>query len=286
MSRWKNAFISAAIGASVLSVALLASISKSTNSTAAISVLFVPFVVAVFAIPFLAFGYCVSDLISLIKGKSAKLSIPIKVRALIATLLGAWGTYYVGYNIVLTNAVNEINAMQATDLDAYIKDSSFRNNKFVLGAIVQNPNVSEAVLDQIAKTPEPELHERMGSIWPIMGTNGKGLAVMRLIVRHPNVSPSTLEYLARTSTVDYVLSDIAANPKTSMDTLIQLETKNDYLIDVGLAQNNKAPISVMRKLLDRKKEYVLTSLADNPAAPLDIKRQASVLLAQIKESSR
>ncbi len=163
-------------------------------------------------------------------------------------------------------------------------NSFFNRNKFVLGAIAQNPATSAELLDRVAKLNDPSLQNAMGSLFPVLGDNRKGLAVMRLVVKNPNVSASTIEYLANTSQTDYVLGDIAGNPKTSIETLRRLEAKRNYLIDWGLAQNQKTPPDVFSKLLEREKYFTqrttLEMLLRNPSPSQEIRTRASELLKE------
>ena len=281
-TKLKSAFLWAGLGVVVVSAVLLAAILRSTSSTAGIGILFIPFQVAPLALPFFIFGYCLPDLVKWIKGKSAELSISAKLHAVVAVSTATFGISYLVYGIIFTIAVNDVRTMDESGIDKFLESSMFRSNKFALGALAQNPNVSAAVLDKIARLQWPELHDKMGSVWPVMDGNGKGLAVMRLVVRSPNVSQSTIEYLASTSQIDYVLSDIAVNPKTSIETLRRLETKKNYLIDWGLSQNPKSPPDVFSKLLDREKYFTqrttLDLLVRNPSAPPEVRTKASELL--------
>ncbi len=217
-----------------------------------------------------------------IKGKSAELSISTKLHATIAVSTATCGITYIVYGIIFTLSVNDVRTISEPGIDKFLERSMFRSNKFALGALAQNPNVSAAVLDQIARLQWPELHEKMGSVWPVMDGNGKGLAVMRLVVRNSNVTERTIEYLASTSQNDYVLSDIAVNPKTSIETLRRLEAKSNYLIDWGLSQNPKSPPDVFSKLLDREKYFTQRTTLDlllrNPSIPSEVRTKASVLL--------
>ena len=285
-TRLKSAFLWMGLGAVTVSAALLASIFRSTSSTAAIGILFIPFNAAPLSLPFFIFGYCLPDLVKWIKGKSSELSMSGKLRASIALITATCGITYIVYGIIFTLTVNNVRTINEPGIDNFLESSMFRSNKFALGALAQNQNVSAAVLDKIARLQWPELHDKMGSVWPVMDGNGKGLAVMRLVVRSSNVSEKTIEYLASTSQNEYVLSDIAANPKTSIETLRSLEAKKNYLIDWGLSQNQKSPSDVFSKLLDREKYFTQRTTLDlllrNPSIPSEVRTKASVLLNEYK----
>ena len=285
-TRLKSAFLWMGLGSVAASAALLAAILRSTSSTAGIGILFIPFQAALLSLPFFIFGYCLPDLVKWIKGKSAELSISSKFYASIAVGTATFGITYIIYGIIFTLAVNDVRTINGAGIDQFLESSMFRSNKFVLGALAQNQNVSAEVLDKIARLQLPELHDKMGTVWPVMDGNGKGLAVMRLVVRSSNVSERTIEYLASTSQNNYVLSDIAANPKTSIETLRILETKKNYLIDWGLSQNPKSPPDVFSKILDREKYFTqrttLDLLLQNPSIPSEVRIKASALLSEYK----
>lgn len=281
-TRLKSAFLWFGIGAVTISAALFTSIVRSTLSTAVIGILFIPFNAASLSLPFFIFGYCLPDLIKWIKGKSAELSMSEKFHASIALVTATFGITYIVYGSIFTLTVNNVRTINEPGIDKFLESSIFRSNKFALGALAQNQNVSAGVLDKIARLQWPELHDKMWSVWPVMDGNGKGLAVMRLVVRNSNVSEKAIEYLARTSQNEYVLSDIAANPKTSTETLRSLEAKKNYLIDWGLSQNPKSPPDVFSKLLDREKYFTQRTTLDlllrNPSIPSEVRIKASVLL--------
>ncbi len=267
MTRLRIAFLCAATGVAIAGAVFFAAIARSTSSTAGIGFLFLPFWSAPFAVPFFIFGYCVPDLVNWIKRKPAEVSGWMLVRAIVPILLAIWGISYVTWGIVFTTTVNAVRTMSEPELKTFLKESKLRNNKFALGALAENPNASPALLDQVARIPDHKLHERMGSIWPVMGSNGHGLAVMRLIARHPNVSESTLVCLSK-STDHYVLSDIVANSKTPTPILREIAQNGDYLINWGLAYNSKTPSEILNKIADTGDEYARSSVALNSGTPV------------------
>lgn len=284
MTRRQIAFLWAAFGSTGVTAVLLASIFKSTSSTAAIGIIFIPFFAALFAVLFFIFAYCLPDLISCLKGRTAELPVLMKLRGAVAVVLLISGTSYLLYGILLSITVNRVQTLDASGINEFLERSIFRDNKYALGALAQNPNAPTSVLDRVAQIPNPELHQRMWSVWPVMGGNAKGLAVMRLIVRNSNVSTSTIEYLASSSQDDYVLGDISQNPKTSIETLRRLEGQEKYLIDWGLARNPKTPPDVLSRLLNREKHFTqrttLEVLLGNQSTPSGIRNKASELLKE------
>jgi hypothetical protein len=271
------------IGASMISVLLVFTIFRSTSSTAGIGFVFIPvyFVIAFagFFIWGYSLGYIKTWLANTTRTFNPKTILAFLVSICFALLLFGG----LGKGLLLTSVVSQIQEMKTNqELQNVFDTSFFKSNKFVLGAIAQNPGASTDLLDLIAKLSDPSLHEAMGSLFPVLGDNGKGLAVMRLVVKNPNVSASTIEYLANTSRIDYILGDIAGNPKTSTETLRRLETKNNYLIDWGLAQNQKTPSDIFAKLLEREKYFTqrttLEMLLRNPSTSPEILTRASELL--------
>ena len=271
------------VGAVVTTIMIVLAILRSTSSTAGIGFIFVPIYFAASFVGFFILGYCIGYIktwvVTTPRIFKPEVGLAIVVGSCLAVFVIAWSSK----GLLLTSVVSQIGKEESSQqlLNAF-EDSYFKNNKFVLGAIAQNPAASAGLLDGIARLSDPELHKKMQSLFPLLGNNRKGLAVMRLVVRNQNVSASTIEYLASISKDDYVLSDIAVNPKTSDETLKRLETKNNYLIDWGLAQNPRIHPTILTKLLDREKYFTqrttLELLLRNPSAPAEIRTRASELL--------
>ncbi len=108
----------------------------------------------------------------------------------------------------------------------------------------------------------------MGSLFPMLGENRKGLAVMRLVARHPNVEVETLVRLAA-SADDYVLGDVVMNSKTPLEILRKAHRKGGYLIEWGLAYNPKCPADILSALAESSNEYTRSPVAKNPGTPLE-----------------
>ncbi len=269
MTRRQKAFLWAAIGYVGVVAVFIVSIFRSTSSTAAIGLIFIPIYAAPFAVLFFIFGYCLSDLVNLLKGSTTKPSIVNRVRSVAAAILLISGISYIVYGTFLTFTVIQVQTLNESDLNRFLERSMFRNNKYALGALAQNPNAVTEVLHRVAGIPNPELHHRMWSIWPVMGENGKGLAVMRLIARHKNVSEATLVYLSK-SRDEYVLSAVAENPKTPVSIIRELSKKGDYLAQWGLAVNPNAPADVLKKLAETGDQYARASVAQNRSTQVEI----------------
>lgn len=264
----KVALLWAVLGFVAVTVVLLVSIFRSTSSTAAIGILFIPFYAIPFALLFYFFGYCLPDLVNWLKGKTSELSVLMKLRATAAVIFLISGILYLVYGILLTITVNQVQAANESGINTFLERSIFRNNKYALGALVRNPVAVSAVLDQVAQNPNPELHHRMWSVWPVLKGNGKGLAVMRLIALHKNVSETTLLNLSK-SPDNYVLSAVAANPKTPVSIIRELYNKSDYLIQWGLAVNPGVPVDILTKLGESDNMYTRSSIARNNSTPVE-----------------
>ncbi len=268
MTRRQIAFLWAAFGFAGVVAVLFASIFRSTSSTAAIGIIFIPLYAAPFAVLFFYFGYCLTDLANWLQGKSTDISILMKLRAVVAVILLISGISYLIHGILLTTTVNQVQTLNESGINTFLERSMFRDNKYTLGALVQNPNALTPVLDRVSMIPNPELHHRMWSVWPVMGGNGKGLAVMRLIAMHKNVSAATLVNLSK-SPDNYVLSAVAANPKTPVSIIRKLSDKGNYLTQWGLAVNPNAPADILKKLAETGDQYARSSIARNSSTPVE-----------------
>ena len=280
----KTGLVIGFIGAIVVSILIVFTIFSSTSSTAAIGFIFIPVWFVISFIGFFVLGYCTGYI------KTWLTNIPrvFNLKVVLAFVVGVFLSIFVigglAKGLILTSLTSQIRGMNSSQkLSDTFDNSYFNRNKFILGAITQNKATSAELLDRIAKLNDPSLQDAMGSLFPVLGDNRKGLAVMRLVIRNQNVSASTIEYLANSSQVDYVLGDIAGNPKTSVETLRRLEIKKNYLIDWGLAQNQKTPHDVFAKLLEREKYFTqrttLEMLLRNPSVPSEVHTKASESLA-------
>lgn len=273
------------IGAIIISILIAFSIFRSTVSTAVIGLFFIPIWFIVAFIVFFILGYCIDYIKTWITGVPRVFNLKVVLALIISVCLAIFVIGGLVKGLILTSLTKQIEGINSNQelLDTFNR-SYFSRNTFVLGAIAQNKSASPELLDRIAKLSDPSLHEAMGSLFPLLGKNGKGLAVMRLVVLNPNVSADTIEYLASTSQVDYVLADIAGNSKTSIETLTRLETKKNYLIDWSLAMNPRTPPGVLTKLLDREKYFTqrttLEFLLHNPSATPEIRNRAFELLKE------
>jgi hypothetical protein len=271
------------LGALVIGGLQVAAIGRSTSSTAPIGYIFVPILMlAAFAV-FFVFGYGIGYVRDQLSQGRKKSDLRVLLPSTVVILIGGYFLKEAVTGIFVMKTVAEVEqADSAEKLNSILEQSVWGKNKFVLGVIAQKRIASPELLDRIAHLSDPELQEAMGSFLPVMGKNGKGLAVMRLLVDNPNVTPQTIEFLAVSSHEKYVLGDIAANSKTSLATLEKLAQEKNYLVDWGLAQNPNTPPHIFALLLDRNKDssqkVTLDLIQRNPAAPSDVQAKAQEIL--------
>ena len=272
-------FVFGFLGALIFGGLQLASIFRSTSSTAPVGLIFIlVWCLLAFAL-FFIFGYG----IAYIRNQGIKnLSFQVIAIALFIVCM----TGYLGKEVItgflVMKVISEVEQTENNEELTTIFNQFLGKNKFVLGAIAQKQTVSSELLDMIAYLPDPELYDEMGSLFPVLGKNGKGLAVMRLVVSNNNVSASTVEFLAAHTQQEYVLGTIAGSQKASETTLRRLEQKQNYLIDWGLAQNQNTPQDVFVRLLKRGDDFThrttLEMLLQNPNVPTDVQRKVRELL--------
>lgn len=271
---WRLGLLAGGIGYLGGAAALSAAILRSTSSTAAIGFLFIPFVALVPGALSFAAGTSAAILWQSWRAPTRRWSFaPLASAFTLLVVLGGSG-FFLAKNLRVMHAVDAALAMDVPQLSAYFARGHLRRDAFVLGAIAQNPAADAELLDGIARLEDDSLHTAMGSLFPLLGENRKGLAVMRLVARHANVEEPTLVWLSR-SPDDYVLGDVAANRKTPVDVLTRLHGRGDYLIEWGLARNPRTPPAILQQLSSSSNEYTRSSVATNPGAnPVDLERLA------------
>ena len=255
--------IASGVGFILVAVLEISSILRSSSSTAAIGFLFVPMIALLGAIPFFVLGYSARYMRNWYFSDGRKIDYTVVMAFAASTLLILAGAKFIGEGLYVTSMVHEIKSMNEAELNKTIDKPFLGKNKFILGAIAENKNASGELLQTIGGLDDKALHKKMWSVFDVMGENRHGLAVMRLVARHPNVLPTTLEHLALSSD-DYVLGDVADNEKTSIETLIRLSQRKNYLIDWGLARNPSTPTDILSKLSYSDDEYTRAPVAQNP----------------------
>jgi hypothetical protein len=266
----KFALVAGVAGALAATALSLKAIFASGSSTAALGILILPFV---------AIAAMVAAGIWGLAAGCAWYSLRGTRRYFRAVLIAAWvaalaGPAVIGWELwrglALERAVREVAAMDGPALERACEESRWRADRFFLGAVAQHKAAGEALLERIAQLPDPDLWERMGSVWDVMGENRKGLAVMRLVAANPNTGPATLERLAGRPQAEYVLHDVLRNPKTPMTVLERHLDSTNYLIEWGLALNPNLPPAAMARLAGSKDHNTRLNLAWNAATPAPI----------------
>ncbi|MBS0286993.1 MAG: hypothetical protein JSR17_06840 [Proteobacteria bacterium] len=235
-------------------------ISRSTNSTAAIGYIFIP-VTALIVFCISAFiGFWIGVIVRGILDRSYRYNFSFVLAFVIVIPIILYFAS-MGLEIAITyRDVNRISLMNSAELDdAFLnrpKWSLHGYDIYYLAAIAQNPNSNSKLLDRIAHLDHPQINDRIGSIFNLTYKNTKGLAVIRLVEQNPNVSVNTLEFLTD-STNYYVLGDIAANKKLSVECLRKLYAKSQdnskgYLIEWGLKNNPNTSPDILLELSGKK----------------------------------
>ncbi len=257
-------FVFGAIGFVVSTLLMIAAINRSTSSTAAIGYIFMPFWALIYSIPAFITGFSIGYLRKVWLSEIHKFTFPIIIAGVVAVGTTGFCAHFFWNGILLSKKIHQISAMDTIELSQTLDHLDLGKNKYVLGAIAQNLQATPAILHQIAKTQDNELHRGMGSMFfDLLGNNRKGLAVMRLVARHPNVAEETLEILAG-SHDEYVLADVASNKKLPEATLRKISDKGGYLIEWGISYNRKAPKDLLTKLSRSTNEDTRANVAGNP----------------------
>jgi hypothetical protein len=257
-------------GALVTAALSVKGIFSSGSSTAALGFITLPLVAALGAIPVAAWGAALGHVVLRWRGAVQSPPMVLVAALAVAAALPVLVAYEIQRGLRLEAAVREVPGMDVAQLQRAFEDAPFRRDRYFLGAIALNPATDAATLGRIAALREAELFEPMGSLWDVMGSNRKGLAVMRLVARHPNTDAATLEKLALDPDAQHVVHELAANPKTPLPVLERWFDSTDYLVEWGLALNPKTPPRVMERLAASSNLYTRMNLTYNSATPREI----------------
>ena len=263
---WRSGLVAGALAYAAGAAVLVAAILGSPSSTAAIGFLFVPFYAVVPGLLGFALGCSIVYIVRWRRTPGRRPGPAALVSLVVLVLMLGGGGLTLVENGRRMHAVETVLATDTAGLLAYLERGALRRDKFVLGAIAQNPAANALLLDEIAQLEDPSLHRKMGSLFPVLGGNQRGLAVMRLVARHANASTPTLVRLSRSPDA-YVLSDVAGNAKTPVEVLRSLHARSGYLIEWGLARNPRAPSDVLHDLGASENEHTRGSVAGNPGTP-------------------
>ena len=273
--------IAGALAAAAISVK---AIFASGSSAAGIGFVFVPFVMAAAMVFAGVWGLALGCVWHALRGTQQYYRAVLLLATLVAVGVPVFGGWQVWQGLSLERAVAAAGAMNATELEHALAESPWRDNRFFLGAVVQNPAADEALLDRVAQLPDPELFEALGSLWDVKGKNHKGLAVMRLIAYNPNVGAATLQRLADGLHGEKVLHDVLRNRKTPLKILERHFNSTDTMIEWGLALNPQTPPAVLERLSNSSNIYTRFNLTYNEATPAPIlkrlARDTAAVLAQ------
>lgn len=256
--------IAAGLAAAGLSVK---AILGSGSSTAAIGFIFVPFVAIAAMVAGGIWGLATACVWRALRGAQRYAPGLLAAAAVFALAVPAaigWETWR---GLALQQAVRAVRGMTAGELDQAFDRSRWNRDRYFLGALVQNPAASGALLERIAALPDEGLYESMGSLWDVMGENRKGIAVMRLLAVHSNARADTLARLAEGPHADKLRHELARNPGTPLPVLARYYDSTDYLVEWGLALNPNAPPAVMERLSRSENLYTRMNLTFNPATP-------------------
>ena len=264
------ALITGILGGLAAAVISVKAIFASSSSTAGIGFVFVPFIMAAAMVFSGVWGIALGCVWHAHRGTRSYYR-PVWLLAWVMTLgVPALTAWQVQQGLALERAVAEASSMSATQLEQALTQSPWRDNRFYLGALVQNKAAGESLLDRVAALPDPELYEPLGSLWDVKGENRKGLAVMRLIAYNPNVGAATLQRLAEGPHGDKVLHDVLRNPKTPFNLLQRHFDSTDYQVEWALALNPITPPAVLERLSRSSNRYTRFNLTYNEATPLSI----------------
>lgn len=172
------------------------------SSTAGLGFIFLPLVAAAAAVPIGLWGAALGHVVLHLRGRAAEPRIVFWVALVAAASLPLALGYEIWNGRALERAVAATRGMDAPALERAFEESSFRRDKYFLGALAENPAAGAALLERIASLEDPALYEPMWSLWDVMGENRKGIAVMHLVLANPNTPREIREALQRRSQSD------------------------------------------------------------------------------------
>lgn len=249
---------------------LLKGIFSSASSTAVIGIVAVPFLAAFAAVPIGLWGAALGHVVLRLRGRLRGPATVLVAALAVAASLPAFVGREVHRGLGLREAVREALAMDGAELAAAVEQSPWREDRYFLGAVAQNPKADAVLLARIAALPDPALYEAMGSLWDVMGNNRKGLSVMRLVVRHANTDGATLARLADGPQPMALQPDLAARPRLPPAVLARWLGSTDPTVEYGLASNPALPRAEMERLARNESRYVRMNLTWNEGTPRDL----------------
>ena len=267
------ALIAGIVGGLAAAAISVGAIFESASSTAGIGFVFVPFIMTGAMVFTGVWGLALGCVWNAARGTQSYYRAVLLMAWALTLGVPGYTAWQIRDGLALERAVAEVAAMNAAQLEKALDESPWHDNRFFIGALVQNKAAGELLLDRVARLPDPELYEPMGSLWNVKGENRKGLAVMRLIAYNPNVGAATLEHLAQGPHADKVLHDVLRNRKTPMKVLERHFDSTDTLIEWALALNPVTPPVVLDRLSNSTNQYTRFNLTYNEATPPAILRK-------------
>jgi len=251
-------------------------IQRSAISTAAIGYLFVPIGCLVVFLVTGGLAFLFTWGIKILTGHRRYRYLIGFTLVVLPILLSLYGIWYVRAGFKAEQTVTMISEMNAPALTHEYRMLTTKKRSpfyvFEVAAIAQNKHAGGVLLDQIARNKDRSFDSKLGSPFELNGKNTKGFSVKRLVVMNPNVQEHTLVYLAKNAKDHYLLGDVAANKKTPVYILRELDKKGGYLIEWGLASNPRTPASILAKLAHSKDnqfgaQYTRSNVANNLSTP-------------------
>ncbi len=267
-ARW--ALWSGIAGALAIAALSVKGIFASGSATAALGFIYLPLVSALGAILVAAWGAALGHVV--LRWRGAVDSPPLVLLAALAVTASLPGILAVEITrgLRLEAAVREVQGMDVAQLERAYEQSLFHRDRYFLAAIAQNRAARASLLGRIATLRDPELYEPMGSLWDVMGSNRKGIAVTRLVASHANTDAATLAKLAADPNVQRIVQELAANPKTPVPVLERWYDSTDGLVERGLALNARTPQRVLMRLAASPDAYTRINLTYNSETPREV----------------
>ena len=183
-ARW--ALWAGVLGALVVGVLGTRMILRYGAEGAALGFVLLPLVAATAAVPVGIWGAALGHVVLHLRGRSSEPKMLFWVALAASLSLPAVVGSEIWRGRALEAAVQEVRGMNGVELERAFHESPFAHDKYFLGALVQHPGASPALLDRIARLEDPALSQRMWSPWDVMGENRTGASVKDLVERHPN----------------------------------------------------------------------------------------------------
>jgi hypothetical protein len=272
---WRSVYGPWMIGGMVLGAVLVAALSlyaifHSTSSTAGIGILFVPFGMLFGGAVGAVLGFAVFQAQHL--RESLRSGLRASAVALASLALLVVSVVYLAQQAARVKSFNGYrHADRAEALTAGAAENLRAKDYFVLSAIVANVKTPPAVLLDIVRNPDPELHRKRHDWLDMFDTDE--LAVVRKVLRNPRSPVEVLSILSESSD-GYVLADVCADKRTSQAILRERCSPHKfYLVQWSLAGNPNTPVDLLEALSRAEDHNVAHGLAYNFSTPLFILRE-------------